>query len=351
MSSMLAYFQAPVHPGAHMYRHSEMDSQQPYPSNGYSPYLIDYPGFSADADHAENLDDEAQYSRLPPGTRPRPSLLPSPFSHQYSWSDWPSEAPINVYQAYSEPSSQQHTSPLPHSPHAAEVQLLQYSFENQQAVLSKFYPAGQEFEETAPNRVSSPFHYEDSAYTQQPFLASIPSFQVEQGPTQSNHWTNIQPRYHAAHQPIPPEKRSSYSELAPNLSFMNNNNQAWPPLVRQETIQTQDHRIPKSTSDDIIPRTCATPSRDIKKNPYAFRLNGPPLTSIGRKMQTPQPTPSDYPVVVDTTAVPTTSTTTKTKSSRSINEPRRPSLACTFCRERKIACGRPPDGSPDPTCK
>ncbi|KAF8816076.1 hypothetical protein BYT27DRAFT_7185310 [Phlegmacium glaucopus] len=344
MSSTLAYFQAPVHPGAHMYRHPEMDSQQPYPSNGYSPYLIDHPGFSADADHAGNLYDEAQYSRLPPGPRPSeyegaggvvgPSLPPSQFSHQYSWSDWPSEAPVNVYQAYSEPSSQQHTTSLPHSPHAAE---------------SKFYPAAQEFEETTPNRVSSPFHYEDSAYTQQPFLASMPSFRVEQGSTQSNHWTNIQPRYHAAHQPIPPEKRSSYSELAPNLSFMNN--QARPPLVRQETIQTQDHRIPKSTSDDIIPRTCATPSRDIKKNPYALGLNGPPLTSIGRKMQTPQPAPSDYPAVVDTTAVPTTSTTTKTKSSRSINEPRRPSLACTFCRERKIACGRPPDGSPDPTCK
>ncbi|KAF8797439.1 HisKA-domain-containing protein, partial [Phlegmacium glaucopus] len=71
----------------------------------------------------------------------------------------------------------------------------------------------------------------------------MPSFQVEQGPTQSNHWTNIQPRYHAAYQPIPPEKCSSYSELAPNLSFMNN--QARPPLVCQETIQTQDHHIPK----------------------------------------------------------------------------------------------------------
>jgi hypothetical protein len=26
-------------------------------------------------------------------------------------------------------------------------------------------------------------------------------------------------------------------------------------------------------------------------------------------------------------------------------------LACLFCRERKIACGRPPDGSDDPSCK
>jgi hypothetical protein len=30
---------------------------------------------------------------------------------------------------------------------------------------------------------------------------------------------------------------------------------------------------------------------------------------------------------------------------------RQPSLACFFCRERKIACGRPAEGSVDRTCK
>ncbi|PPQ74488.1 hypothetical protein CVT24_000121 [Panaeolus cyanescens] len=35
---------------------------------------------------------------------------------------------------------------------------------------------------------------------------------------------------------------------------------------------------------------------------------------------------------------------------RNVKEPRRPSLACTFCRERKIACGRPPTDSEDQTC-
>ncbi|KAF9044981.1 hypothetical protein BJ165DRAFT_1611211 [Panaeolus papilionaceus] len=35
---------------------------------------------------------------------------------------------------------------------------------------------------------------------------------------------------------------------------------------------------------------------------------------------------------------------------RNVKEPRRPSLACTFCRERKIACGRPPSDSEDQTC-
>lgn len=33
------------------------------------------------------------------------------------------------------------------------------------------------------------------------------------------------------------------------------------------------------------------------------------------------------------------------------SDPRKPSLACTFCRERKISCGRPPAANKDQTCK
>ena len=33
------------------------------------------------------------------------------------------------------------------------------------------------------------------------------------------------------------------------------------------------------------------------------------------------------------------------------SEQKKQNLACLFCRERKIACGRPPDGSDDPSCK
>ena len=123
------------------------------------------------------------------------------------------------------------------------------------------------------------------------------------------------------------------------------NNQAQPPLIRRETIHTQGHHTPKGVSDDVTPRTAssATPSLVMKKNSYALGLlNGPPLTSIGRKKQPSVPAPSDY-IATNNTIIPVT--TTKTKSSRSVHEPRRSSLACTF------ACGRPPDGSADPTCK
>jgi hypothetical protein len=40
-----------------------------------------------------------------------------------------------------------------------------------------------------------------------------------------------------------------------------------------------------------------------------------------------------------------------TKHPKNVKEPRKPSLACLFCRERKIGCGRPPEGSEDMTCK
>jgi hypothetical protein len=41
----------------------------------------------------------------------------------------------------------------------------------------------------------------------------------------------------------------------------------------------------------------------------------------------------------------------KLPMARKSNVERKQTLACLFCRERKIACGRPPEGSPDDTCK
>ena len=129
-----------------------------------------------------------------------------------------------------------------------------------------------------------------------------------------------------------------------------------PSSARQDSKpNTQDLSIPKHEISKAITRS-ATPSRDVKENPYALGFNGPPLTAIGRKVVPDSapalPLPPDCAVVDTIPPLKTTSKNAgKTRSSRSVNEPRRPSLACTFCRERKIACGRPPTGSPDPTCK
>lgn len=39
------------------------------------------------------------------------------------------------------------------------------------------------------------------------------------------------------------------------------------------------------------------------------------------------------------------------KPTKKGGEQKKQALACLFCRERKIACGRPPANSPDQTCK
>lgn len=39
------------------------------------------------------------------------------------------------------------------------------------------------------------------------------------------------------------------------------------------------------------------------------------------------------------------------KGAKKPGEQKKQALACLFCRERKIACGRPPAHSPDQTCK
>ena len=127
------------------------------------------------------------------------------------------------------------------------------------------------------------------------------------------------------------------------------NGQVQPPPVSPTHIQNISK--PKDKSDDTKP----------KKGSY-LDLSGPPLTSIGRKfpltttVSMPLNAGPSNPMVVDAPAPKapkskSKSTCTSSSSRRSVNEPRRPSLACTFCRERKVACGRPLNGSPDPKCK
>lgn len=80
----------------------------------------------------ENMNNYATYPDL---LSPRPTLPPSQYPSQViSWPDWQNEPPIDVYQTYSEPSSQRHPSFIPHRPNQAAEMHWQPSFENQQAV-------------------------------------------------------------------------------------------------------------------------------------------------------------------------------------------------------------------------
>lgn len=63
------------------------------------------------------------------------------------------------------------------------------------------------------------------------------------------------------------------------------------------------------------------------------------------------PTMIAVPSAEETASLPETISPSVTGPIRNVKEPRRPSLACTFCRERKIACGRPPPEAADQTCE
>jgi len=290
MSSTVTRLQTPVH----TYGRPEREPQHPYFNYEFSSYSADPRSLADDVNsyvHTEDLYNPGcsyvphaygpEYSKLeeteevfgydpmqnyasPQLLCPRPTLPPSQFSPQFSCYDWPSEAPANVYQ--SERSRYTSTS---HPPQAEEIQ---HSFGNHQ-LMSKF-STQPEFAGPVPNPLAS--SYLGDGYTQ-PFVMPVPSF--DQVPTRSTHF-NVRSGYFSPHQPVSPEQRSSYSELAPNLNFMNNETQ--PRLVRKEPSHTRNFSTPKPKNDDAIAKgTMSSP--DIEKNPFALGFDGPPLTAFGRK--------------------------------------------------------------------
>ncbi|KAF8153386.1 hypothetical protein B0H34DRAFT_103627 [Crassisporium funariophilum] len=162
--------------------------------------------------------------------------------------------------------------------------------------------------------------------------------------------------HHEAHQAIPPEKRSSYSELTANVEFLAKLKEqscslARPPQPSHSPQQVFRKRVhirrllpalrsssrsePKSSPMTLIPM-------DAANNPHvhpSHTLPAPPSLT---------PSPSSPKVSFQSPA--DSSASGHQIGARNVKEPRRPSLACTFCRERKIACGRPPEGSSDLTC-
>jgi len=166
------------------------------------------------------------------------------------------------------------------------------------------------------------------------------------------------------HQPLAPEQRSAYSELAVNLDFMvklqqdqrsrSSSTSSPPPPSVSNVRPVSPKVIPKARRILPTPR----PTIDTDRQPAVPSLSSASLKH--EKLPSPTltavnfvPSPTTYVAVSPAPAGPTDPPSPPATSGpvRNVKEPRRPSLACTFCRERKIACGRPPGGSPDPTCK
>jgi hypothetical protein len=151
------------------------------------------------------------------------------------------------------------------------------------------------------------------------------------------------------HQPIPPEQHSTYSELAPHLEFMERMQQqeltgepvAPPRKVRQtRRLSPKPLRDRRSTFPSPIER-----SRKPEHRSGSSKILGGIVTSkLPKSCPTPFPTPPPEREPIQESFE---SSEVGSTSSRNHKEPKRPSLACTFCRERKIACDRWTEGGMD----
>ncbi|CAA7263435.1 unnamed protein product [Cyclocybe aegerita] len=192
------------------------------------------------------------------------------------------------------------------------------------------------------------------------------------GATYKNREAPPRPFWPAAHQPILPEQRSPYSELAVNLAFLEKLKEEEKARALAASIALSTPRnAPSPPSADVTVLPPPALSNRIARPPPADKKHSaesPILSSVSfssRSITVAGPSPITESANGERSAVPFgsnsgTSATWNVSTGidsvngtgglRNVKEPRKPSLACTFCRERKIACGRPPSNSLDPTC-
>ena len=154
------------------------------------------------------------------------------------------------------------------------------------------------------------------------------------------------------HQPIPPEQHSTYSELAPHLEFMERMQQQelkGEPVAPPRKVRQTRRVSPKPQRD----RRCTFPSpiersRKPEHRSGSSKILGGIVTSKLPKSPKASPTPFPTPPPErEPIQESFESSEVGSTSSRNHKEPKRPSLACTFCRERKIACDRSTEGGMD----
>ncbi|KAF7762314.1 transcriptional regulator family: Fungal Specific TF [Agaricus bisporus var. burnettii] len=173
-----------------------------------------------------------------------------------------------------------------------------------------------------------------------------------------------------------PNQRSTYSELSANLAYMAAQSvrlyeQETPVALQQGVkrrkrekvttrIKSVDRQLQRIQGDS--PRAPLSPGPSIKRmktEGKGSRRRGPEPAE-GSGAQTSPPVPERLNVAGSAGAgqdspvkqIPPPRAVGRT-STFSVNRPstkKKLGLACLFCRERKIACGRPSESSPDQTC-
>ncbi|KAF9483283.1 hypothetical protein BDN70DRAFT_918496 [Pholiota conissans] len=171
--------------------------------------------------------------------------------------------------------------------------------------------------------------------------------------------TNINSHHNVvAHQPIPPSQRSTYSELSVNLKFMERLEREAAAVRKRQTLSAISTTSPSppvsSTPSPATPASSAAFSRTDSRGMLPSPVCAERKEQVNALTAGPTSSSDSLPTTTAAGQAPTANieapVPTLSGPTRNVKEPKKPSLACTFCRERKIACGRPPEGSADPTC-
>ncbi|KAF8877450.1 hypothetical protein CPB84DRAFT_369512 [Gymnopilus junonius] len=183
---------------------------------------------------------------------------------------------------------------------------------------------------------ASPSHSIGSVFEAPPVL--VPSHGLYSGPSlvsaqklQARPPPPLDPEpIYVAHLPVPPEKQSTYSEFTPNLIFLEK-------LREEEQRKAQAKALAVKARPLTI--TIPKPSRRASSTPDKDNVDSANLPSPTKKRKKTNST-RDVDSPQETGA--SNDVSTGRGGEKNVKEPRKPSLACTFCRERKISCGRPP---------
>ena len=153
----------------------------------------------------------------------------------------------------------------------------------------------------------------------------------------------LAPDYHAypplsQHQPVPINHHSSYSELSANVAYISQTTPSTSQASlssssRRETSASKSFQDLQSWSPDVVPSHHRTSSVRFEHNVWDQTSGTQHLVQV-----LPWSEPES---LSGSEAVPKLKKGTEKKQT----------LKCFFCRERKIACGRPAEGSDDHTCK
>lgn len=158
---------------------------------------------------------------------------------------------------------------------------------------------------------------------------------VEPTPSSSLVWNYDQGaslEVYCHHEPVSASQYSSYSELTANILYLSE---------FEEKTKKIPGNFDSSESHNII--ECET-TKDAQQ--AITLLNTSNLASTQKHTFS-----SVLGQITQTSPTLTIQPTERRTQAKKSNEVKKMNLACLFCRERKIACGRPKDGSIDQTCK